>query len=581
MAKKAETTASAWAPHSWRDLGILCGVVALVLLPLLNKAYHVDDPLFVWTARQILNEPLNFYGFFTNWGRSQTYMYSIMQNPPLLSYLLAPVGAVLGWREPVMHLSMLLLTMFTCAGTYMCARRFCSRPFLAAALAVASPGFLVSASQVMSDIPMVGCWAWAVYFWMRGIDEDRISLSLTGAAFIAAGELTKYFAFSLVPLLAVYTLLAAPQRRNHLYCLLVPVVTLIGFEFLCNRLYGVGLLSDATRFASQHRAISRANPVQKVQTALVFAGGALAATTLLIPWLWKRQYVLLWAGLFVAVLVGNYALPEARVMKTVLLINIDNPGEEIVSSTDVNPTFLHHLQWALWTVGGIHCVVLALADIARRRDATSVMLALWIAGTFFFVVMINHFVNARVILPMALAVALLAVRRLDDNSAGGAQLAPVTQRAVWSVVGVALLMSILLNYVDYRLAGSARAAANDIMTEANGRTVWFSGHSGWQFYMEERGGHAIDQQRDTPLPGDLYVLPSNNWQPIPVNASRVKSFHQKFYPVPRWATTSHYQSYAGFYSDGAGPLPFYFGPVPEEIYLVVDIGAIRELGAAS
>lgn len=579
MAKKPQETVSLWAPLSPRDLGILCGLTVLMLLPLLNKAYHVDDPLFVWTAQQILNDPFNFYGFFTNWGRSQTYMYSIMQNPPLLSYFLAPFGAAFGWREPVMHFAMLLLSVFTCAGTYMAARRFCSRPFLAAVLAIVSPGFLVSASQVMSDIPMIGCWAWAVYFWMRGIDEDRIALTLTGAAFIAAGELTKYFAFSLVPLLLVYTLLAAPQRKQHLYCLLLPLVTLIGFEFLCNRLYGIGLLADATRFASEHRTESRANPVHKAQIALVFAGGALAATTLLIPWLWKRQHALAWGGLLLLVFAANYALPESRVMKTVLLINIENPGDEIVSSSSVNPTLLHQLQWALWTVGGLHCIVLALADIARRREPASVMLALWIAGTFFFVIMINHFVNARVILPMALAVALLAVRRLDDMEAPPAWRL-TTQRAAWGVVGAALLMSVLLNYVDYRLAGSARRAATDIMEESEGRTVWFSGHSGWQYYMEARGGKAIDQQRSTPLPGDRYVLPSNNWQPIPVNASRVKTFEHKVYPVPRWATTSHYQSYAGFYSDGAGPLPFYFGPVPEEVYLVVDLGEIKELQSA-
>ncbi len=580
MAKKIAENPTAWAPFSPRELALLCAIPALLLLPLLNKAYHVDDPLFVWTGQQILKDPLNFYGFYTNWGRSQTYMYSIMQNPPLLSYLLAPVGALFGWREPVMHTAMLLLTLFTCSGTYMAARRFCTRPFLAAALAIASPGFMISASQVMSDIPMIGCWAWALYFWMRGIDEDKLTHTIAAGIFIAAGELTKYFAFSLVPLLLVYTLLAAPQRKHHLYCLLIPVVTLIAFEFLCNRIYGIGLLADATRFASEHRSVSRANPIVKTPIALVFSGGVIAATTFLIPWLWKRTHLLAWGALFLALLAINYVLPDARVMKTVLLINIDNPGEEIVTSTAVNPTLLHHLQWALWSLGGIHCIALALTDIFRRKEAASIMLALWIAGTLFFVIMINHFVNARVILPMALAVAILAIRRLEDQPAKPAW-GRGTLRAVYGATAAALLLSTALNYVDYRLAGSARTAATDIMKEANGRTVWFSGHSGWQFYMEALGANAIDQQRSTPLPGDIYVLPSNNWQPIPVNAARVKSHHHKVYPVPRWATTSHYQAYAGFYSDGAGPLPFYLGPVPEEIYLVVDLGEIRELGADS
>lgn len=573
--KQREEHTGIWAPLNQRHLLLLCGGVCLLLLPLLNKAYHVDDPLFVWTARQVLQDPLNFYGFYTNWGRSQTYMYEIMQNPPLVSYYLAPFGAAFGWGEPVMHLAMLLLTALSCAGIYMAARRFCRHPALAAALVLVSPGFLVSASQVMSDVPMVGCWAWALYLWMRGIDEDRFGYSLAGALLIAVGALTKYFAFSLAPLLLVYTLMATPERRGHLYALIVPFVTLLSFEFLCNRLYGVGLLSDATRFASASRAEYGASIFIKTQVALAFAGGSLAAVTLLLPWLWEKRHALVWLGVFAAVLFLNFSFPESRVLRTVFQINIDNPGSDIVSQVSSGPTLLHHLQWALWTVGGLQILALAVADLFRRRDAASVMLLLWIGGTFFFVTSINHFVNARVILPMGLAVALLAVRQLEDRFRN-VEIPGPTWKASAAVAAAVLVMSMLLNYVDYRLAGSAREAARRIMDQHAGKTVWFSGHSGWQFYMEERGGKPIDQKRDSALPGDVYVLPSNNWQPIPVNPSLVKDYYHETVPVPRWATTSHYQVYAGFYSDGAGPLPFYFGPVPEEVYLVVNLGSIQE-----
>jgi 4-amino-4-deoxy-L-arabinose transferase-like glycosyltransferase len=583
-----------WALFSWTEVLALCAIVGVLLLPLLNKAYHVDDPLFVWTAKHVLQEPLNFYGFYTNWGRSQTYMYEIMQNPPLVSYYLAPIGAAFGWGERVMHLAMLVPTLLTCAGLYMAARRFCSRPALAAGLVLVSPGFMVSSSQVMSDIPMIGWWAWALYFWMRGLDEDKLHFSITGALCIGLGALTKYFAFSLAPLLVVYTLMAAPARRNHLWALVIPFVILIGFEFLCNRLYGVGLLSDATRFASQHRAQYQADPFAKAQTAIVFSGGTLASLTLLLPWLWNRKHLMVWTGVFAAVLLLNVLLPDSRVMKTVYQINYSNPGSDIVTETGFQPTLLHHVQWALWTVGGLQFIALALLDLYRRRDPASVMFSLWIAGTLFFVVMINHFVNARVVLPMGLAVALLAIRRMEDLAAAIVPAKEQARQITWragdwripspwlhrgtvAVAAATLVLSILLNYLDYRLAGSARTAATEIMDEAAGRTVWFSGHSGWQYYMEARGANPIDQQRSTPMPGDQYVLPSNNWQPVPVNPARVREFHHKVFPVPRWGTTSHYEVYAGFYSDGAGPLPFYLGPVPEEIYLVVDLGEIREL----
>ena len=64
---------------------ILLGIV----LPFINKAVNIDDPLFIWTAKHILEDPLHFYDFSVNWGGTQMSMFEIMKNPPLLSYYLA------------------------------------------------------------------------------------------------------------------------------------------------------------------------------------------------------------------------------------------------------------------------------------------------------------------------------------------------------------------------------------------------------------------------------------------------------------------------------------------------------------
>ena len=196
----------------WRDLLVVAVGPAVLLLPFLFKAFHVDDPLFVWTAQRILEHPTDFYGYITNWSRQETFMWEIMQNPPVLSYYLAPFGAAFGWSEATMHLAMLPLTVMASTGIYMAARHFCNRPLLAAGVALLTPGFLVSASQVMSDIPMIGCWAWALYCWVRGVREEREWLCVLGAFIIGAGALTKYFCFSLAPLLFVFTLMEKPQR---------------------------------------------------------------------------------------------------------------------------------------------------------------------------------------------------------------------------------------------------------------------------------------------------------------------------------------------------------------------------------
>lgn len=576
MAGKNTVDTSAWAPLSRRDLAILVGLPLLLLLPLLNKAYHIDDPLFVWTAQQVLKTPFDFYGYMTNWSKSETHMYEVMQNPPLLSYYLAPFGAVLGWSEWIMHGLMLPLTALCAAGTYMAARRFCRMPMLAAGVVVFSPAFLVSAAQVMSDVPMVACWSWALYCWMRALDEDRPGFAIACGVLIGVGALTKYFAFSLVPLLLVYTWLERPDRRGMLWYLLIPLGMLLAFEAVTYRLYGVGLLNDAGRFAAQHRAAYGANTLRKIQVAIAFTGATLASSVFFIPWLWNRMAVAAWGALVLAVFLLNYFVPEIRVLATVYLVNIYDPGGDIVTSTSVSATVFQLLQWSLWTVGGLHLFALLAVALFQRRDNAVLMITLWIGGTLFFIGLINHFVNARVILPFALAAGLLVVWRLERlQDQGEAPLLPM--RYAWCALVAAGLLSTVLNYVDYRLAGSCRQAAREIMADYHGGgKVWFSGHSGWQFYMEEQGAFPVDEKRATLLPGDLYVLPSNNWQPIPINGALVKDYHHVTVPVPRWATTSHYQVYAGFYSDAAGPVPFMFGPVPEEVYLVVEVGSIRE-----
>jgi len=75
--------------HERSPLLLLAIATALALLPFVNKAFTMDDPLFVWSARWIADHPLDPYGFALNWyGRTQP-MREVMQNPPLTSYALA------------------------------------------------------------------------------------------------------------------------------------------------------------------------------------------------------------------------------------------------------------------------------------------------------------------------------------------------------------------------------------------------------------------------------------------------------------------------------------------------------------
>lgn len=553
-------------PPTGRELAVLILLPAVMLLPFLNKAYHVDDPLFVWTAQHLLEEPVNFYGFNTNWSYTETPIFEIMQNPPLLSYYLAPFGWLFGWGEPILHLAMLLPTVLASLGAYHVARRFCRRPMLAALIMIVSPAFLVSSSQVMSDVPMVALWLWAIHFWCVALDRNSMAHAVFAALLVTAAVLTKYFAMSLIPLLTAYTLLHGKERMRLLGAWLAPAVILLGYEFMTNRLYGRGLLFDAGSYARFYRADEGATLHGKTFNVIVFTGACLAPALLFLPWLWRARRAFALAGLFIGlVTLVQVLFPERSMLGVVFQLNFDEPGRGVYGSHSAAPSWHEKLQWSLWLFAGLHVIALILLDLARNRDRQSLFLTLWFGGTMFFCAYVNHMVNARVILPLALAVGIVAARQLDLR-----HLSP--PRALWhwrAPLVPACALALLLTYVDYALAGSARQAARDIMSREHAGRVWFSGHSGFQYYMEELGARSIDRQRSIAVHDDSYVLPSNNWFPIPVGPHLVGSYELLEYRTPKWVATSHPEAYAGFYSDKAGPLPFTFTRVEPERYLVV------------
>ena len=146
--------------------------ILLTLGPFLNKAIHIDDPLFVWTAEQILKHPGDFYGFDMNW-MARASDADQNWNPPATSYLLAGVMAFFGGRESCCTAAMLLVAFAAAAGIFQLAKIWCERPLLATFIAISTPVFLVSATTLMCDVPMLAIWVWAVVFWERALKNGK------------------------------------------------------------------------------------------------------------------------------------------------------------------------------------------------------------------------------------------------------------------------------------------------------------------------------------------------------------------------------------------------------------------------
>jgi len=550
-----------------RETVLLAACVLLLCGIFLGKAYNIDDPLTVWTAQRIAEHPADFYGFDVNWYGTLAPMHEIDLNPPGAAYYLAPFGILFNWHEAALHIAMAFASVAMILGVYYLARLMNGRPLTAAVFALVSPGIFVSMGTVMTDVPMTALWVWAIALWLRGLNDERPGYNAASGVLIGAAVLVKYFAFSLVPLLFVCTLFSG--RRRRLVWLLIPVAALGLFELYMWRLYGTGHIWMIAGMAEKYHAETTYNYGRKILTGLTFLGAGAAPALFLAPLLWRKRKIF-WAGAAAAALVT-----------AILKLTGWQPGE-----TQIVFGWGFWIQYGLWLLAGVNIVALAVAELrrVRDRDGDAVLLALWLGGTFFYYVFIHHLVNIRTILPALPVVALLCARRLNRLQPGVGRKAgrsairqaagenAVFNAAVWPALAASLALSLCVAWADISLANSARTAAGIIAPEKRDGRTWFSGHWGFQYYMEARGAKAIDVNRRDFQLGDTAVTPLNAANTF-LSRPRVTSVDQSFeLPVLGWITTMRTECGAGFHADIWGPLPFVFGPVPNERYQVILLG---------
>src|SRR5690349_17168901 len=228
-----------------RDPLIIVAATITVLTPFLNKAFHIDDPLFLWMAQQISINPADPYGFAVNWYTTTQSMFSIMQNPPLSSYYMALMASLFGWSEPAMHGAFLVPAVAAVLGTFFLARRLSGSPLLAALLLLFTPVFLVSATGVMCDVWLLAFWVWSIECWKRALERNSGWLLFLASIVVAAAALTKYFGASLVPLLAAYTLVRDRRVTHRILYLLIPILVIASYEVITKAKYGQDLFSSA------------------------------------------------------------------------------------------------------------------------------------------------------------------------------------------------------------------------------------------------------------------------------------------------------------------------------------------------
>jgi len=546
------------SPQSWIPYVTLLAATLLCLLPFSGRAFSTDDPLFIWTAQHIIQQPLNPYGFEVNWNKSAAAMSEVTQNPPLASYYMAAAGKIGGWAERTLHLAFLLPTIALVLGVYRLAKRFTGSPGVAAAATLVAPAFLISACSVMCDPMMLALWVWAVIFWIEGIDSEKPVFLAGSVILTAAGTLTKYFGAALVLLLFTYTLARRRRLGSWVWYLIFPVVVLIGYEFVTTKIYGHGLLATAAQFSRNHRLWTHASKGARTLIALSYMGGSVLPALLLAPVVWSRKQI---AAVILASVVA-----AIFVMRGLMRLGLTAGSPQAFAARNEHWMIIS-IQLILFIAGGISILALAIADYRRERNADSLLLLLWVVGTFWFTAYVNWTVNARSILPMVPAIGILLARRIERQYEN-------PSRKFKTSIAIGLLacavVSLWLARADTESANSVRTAASLVHQKTAGNdNVWFLGHSGFQYYMQSLGARPYDWSHPQTKAGDFLAIPYSKVWPEDVTSQFRGSRENIELPRNSYASTIYPEIGAGFYHSYWSILPYAFGPVPSEKYAII------------
>jgi len=533
-----------------RRLIYLLLILAVAYFPFANKAFNVDDTLFLKAAEQILVTPLDFYGGEVNWYGIPAPHHTINKNPPFVSYLIAAVASVFGFSEVVLHSFFFLPLALSAIGIYLLGRQFNTDPLLTTILATFTPVFLVHGTNLMSDSTMLMFWIWGLVFWINGIRTDASKWFFLAGLSVTFGILTKYTCVFLLPLIMFSGVWQYKKPGWWMSTISIPLVALAAFEYYTQILYGKGLFSEAFLYANERTPKAMVDYFDNTLIGLSFLGGCFPVALLLIPLSGKR---------LLRVVVSVFAVGTA------LLIYFRGSigGHSFTSDGSLDPGLV--LQFCAFSLAGICLVIACLKEVRKGVNHDSVFILLWFFGTLTFIFYLNWTINARSFILLVPVAGILLSRRLEEWMGGQGN---IKRQVSYALLGVATLIAVATTYADFIWAGTARVAAKEITSKYSKMgKVWFQGHWGFQFYMEKSGASPVNFGGSDIQRGDFVVIPVNNTNLAQLNNQfnlvEVMEFPHNFF----LATMSPNHN-AGFYASAWGASPYVIEKPASERYLI-------------
>lgn len=522
---------------------LVAALSVLPLLPFLDAAVSIDAPVFLAVSRQILSSPGDPFGFEMIWDPVSPHAALFNQNPPLLSYYLAPWVGFFGEVETALHAALLPFPLIAGLSFLGIARRVLGAGLAPAALLVASPAFLVLASALMLDVPMLALFLFSVYALIRTRESDGFGWPLLGGLAAAAAGLMKYVGLSVAPLLAVGVWLLLRRRVPAAVALLgVPLALWTAWGLWTAHLYGHPHFLGGTELVAD-KNFDPDHFWNQLVSAPIYFGAALLfpifcfARALVVRTARTELAVL---GVLLGTAAVTFALPEGDPPRRYPL----EPEEAVLAAFGLAGACVvwgSGLRPARWLAGPMDR-----------------FLAIWLGGFALYSLLLNWHVNAADAL-LAAPPALLLLFRAPE-------LRPSPRlAAIWA--GLSLLVSLGLTWAEMAQANAYREMARLVADEIGERpgNRWFVGHWGLQYYLEREGFSAVAPPQYGPaarseLERDDWVVTARNLTQLDVSQTLMRHRMRRVWtweqtsPLP--LRTNNPDAGAGLYSHHVGYVPF-------------------------
>ncbi len=511
------------------------------LLPFLDKAFTIDDPLFLYQAQQSLKDPLHPTSFDVVWSDNKVVRCSsIMPSGPVQAFLLIPT-LLLGASERVAHASQLLVLLAGIAATLLLARDLglsLRGQIIAGAVVAVSPCVVGMTGTAMPDVPAMTLGTWGLFAALRWRNSRRWPWLLATLLFVTLAALARPHGIGFVGLVfllwASYDPSEKPLRRfawrlvEVLPLAVVPLLVVLWGYIARDTAATGGNLAKATQGLATLLEPDR-------HFVAFFSHWALTTPlALLVPIL--RRGRLPW------VVVGTLALPFGVLVA----------GLGFFKQTWVGPLCALSLA-----------ALIAIWFRPRLADR-SAHFAFSVALLMPLGLMVYVHLPCKYLATSVPAAAILLGAEFD---------AAIAARLERPLIGAAIATIALFSITSMLvLAGDAaygrlsqRAVAEFVKPNVDaGRKVWLAGHWGFQWYGERAGGTVLTLDSH-PAPGDLLVFPSKNHDGayLPDQFLR-RAKLDRLYDNESKLHTMHHGIIgngfgAGFYSNWWGLLPVVIG----------------------